>query len=73
MSLTDQSVPSAHRLRGAFLSVAGAFAALAALHQRWADRIRERQHLEQLDDRLLRDVGLTRHDLGRIVNRPFWQ
>ena len=73
MSVNYHAVQSAHPLRDACRSVAHAFGAVAAVYLRWADRIRERQHLEQLDDRLLRDVGLTRHDLGRIVHRPFWQ
>jgi uncharacterized protein YjiS (DUF1127 family) len=38
----------------------------------WVTRIRSRQALAELDDRLLRDVGLTRYDAARETNKPFW-
>ncbi|MFQ5545373.1 MAG: DUF1127 domain-containing protein [Acidiferrobacterales bacterium] len=39
----------------------------------WWDRTRQRQHLLQLDDRLLKDVGLTRADVERETAKPFWK
>ena len=33
---------------------------------------RQRAHLVVLDDRLLRDIGLTRDDARREASRPFW-
>ncbi len=39
----------------------------------WWDRARQRQHLLQLDDRLLRDIGLTREDVEREAAKPFWR
>jgi uncharacterized protein YjiS (DUF1127 family) len=33
---------------------------------------RERRHLEALDDRQLRDIGLTRHQAMREARRHFW-
>jgi uncharacterized protein YjiS (DUF1127 family) len=50
-------------------SVYRAFAALA----RWMERGRQRRHLQNLDDRLLCDVGLTRRDVERECVKPFWQ
>lgn len=42
---------------------------LADWHASW----RERQALEALDDRLLRDLGLTHEDVGRETVKPFWR
>jgi len=39
----------------------------------WLDRARQRRHLGELDDRLLRDIGLNRADVENEVSRPFWQ
>ncbi len=39
----------------------------------WWDRARQRHHLLQLDDRLLKDVGLTRAGVEREAAKPFWK
>ena len=39
----------------------------------WLDRARQRRHLSELDDRLLRDIGLSRTEVEHEVSRPFWQ
>ncbi|MEL6677453.1 MAG: DUF1127 domain-containing protein [Pseudomonadota bacterium] len=39
---------------------------------KWSARRRQRVHLAQLDDAALRDIGLTRHDVQREIERPFW-
>lgn len=38
----------------------------------WQERANQRHCLAQLDDRLLRDVGLDRIDVEREVAKPFW-
>jgi len=38
----------------------------------WQVRARERKHLATLDDRILRDVGLSRADTLRESSKPFW-
>ena len=38
----------------------------------WLDRARQRRHLGELDDRLLRDIGLSRAEVENEVSRPFW-
>jgi len=39
----------------------------------WLDQARQRRHLGELDDRLLRDIGLSRAEVEQEVSRPFWQ
>jgi uncharacterized protein YjiS (DUF1127 family) len=39
----------------------------------WADRMRQRRHLAELDDRLLHDIGISRADVEAEISRPFWR
>jgi uncharacterized protein YjiS (DUF1127 family) len=39
----------------------------------WRERARGRHLLLQLDDRMLRDVGLSRSDVDRECAKHFWQ
>ena len=39
----------------------------------WNDRYRQRLHLGQLDDRMLRDIGLSRADALSEHEKPFWR
>ena len=45
---------------------------LAALVVAWQVRARERNNLARLDDRMLRDVGLSRSDTEKEWRKPFW-
>ena len=38
----------------------------------WQQRVNERQHLRDLDDRMLSDMGLSRADVDKEVAKPFW-
>lgn len=46
---------------------------LLDLLRRWQARIRQRRDLEQLDLRLLEDVGLTAQQRARELRKPFWK
>lgn len=35
-------------------------------------RYQSRRHLAELDDRALKDIGLTRLDVVRETDKPFW-
>jgi uncharacterized protein YjiS (DUF1127 family) len=39
----------------------------------WHDRRRQRFALARLDDRMLRDIGLTMADVEAEVSKPFWR
>lgn len=39
----------------------------------WAGRRRQRLDLDELDDRLLSDIGLTREAARREAEKPFWR
>jgi uncharacterized protein YjiS (DUF1127 family) len=39
----------------------------------WWERSRQRHHLADLDDHLLRDIGLSRADVELEYHKPFWQ
>ena len=39
----------------------------------WQERARQRHRLGQMDDHLLRDIGLSRADLEHESAKPFWR
>jgi uncharacterized protein YjiS (DUF1127 family) len=39
----------------------------------WQARIDERQFLQTLDDRMLSDMGMSRADIAREIDKGFWQ
>ena len=46
---------------------------IGALLQEWRRRVRSRNELAVLCDRCLRDIGATRYEVYREVNKPFWR
>jgi uncharacterized protein YjiS (DUF1127 family) len=49
-----------------------ALAAVGSVPLRWQERARERRQLAMLNDRMLRDIGVSRADVERESNKPFW-
>lgn len=39
----------------------------------WQERARQRYALQQFDDRMLRDIGLSRAEVERECTKPFWR
>jgi len=46
---------------------------LVALVREWLRRSRTRHEITELDDHLLRDIGLTRYDAVVESRKHFWQ
>lgn len=46
---------------------------IVATFREWRRRARERGQLAKLDDRMLRDIGVTRADAEFLINKPFWR
>jgi uncharacterized protein YjiS (DUF1127 family) len=44
-----------------------------ALLNTWRRRLRDRRALALMDDRSLRDLGLTRYDAFYETRKPFWR
>ena len=56
-------------LRHARNALNRAFAAL----RKWRRRSRDRAALASFDDRMLRDIGVSRVDALFEINKPFWR
>jgi uncharacterized protein YjiS (DUF1127 family) len=39
----------------------------------WRERSRQRRHLGELSDHMLRDIGLSRADVWSECTKPFWR
>jgi uncharacterized protein YjiS (DUF1127 family) len=44
-----------------------------ALFGTWRQRVRDRRALALMDERSLRDLGLTRSEMFDEVRKPFWR
>ena len=59
-----------HRGRRVASDVAGR---VLAILREWRRRAHDRAELSKLDDRMLKDIGLTRGDAEFLSNKPFWR
>jgi len=59
--------------RSGVLALGDAWDHTVATLREWRRRIREREELAQLDERMLKDIGLTRADARFLSNKPFWR
>jgi uncharacterized protein YjiS (DUF1127 family) len=53
--------------------LAGTFTALNQIFNTWRRRSRERAELAHLDQRTIRDLGLSPGDIQFEANKPFWR
>jgi uncharacterized protein YjiS (DUF1127 family) len=61
------------RRRNAVLALNDAGNHFVATLREWRRRSRDRSRLAELDDRMLKDIGLTRTDAEFLINKPFWR
>jgi uncharacterized protein YjiS (DUF1127 family) len=71
------TISSAEYLAGLSTRPATSWRAIARAALRlvalWRERARQRHALASLDERLLRDIGITRYDAEHECNKPFWR
>ena len=68
--------PAATRKHAALDALSDTAKRLVAILRLWRRRRRDRRELAKLvllDDRLLRDIGLTRGGAEFLINKPFWR
>jgi uncharacterized protein YjiS (DUF1127 family) len=68
-NVTEARVTLKPRQSYVLQAVVGVFEQLAV----WQDRRRQRSTLARLDDRMLRDIGLTYADVEGEIAKPFWR
>jgi uncharacterized protein YjiS (DUF1127 family) len=61
------------RRREAWRLLARGFGFADAVLREWRRRSRDRAALAMLDDRMLRDIGISRVDVWQEVDKPFWK
>ncbi len=65
--------PGALRRRAALVALSDATEWVLATVRLWRQRVRERDQLARLDERMLADIGLTRGQAEFLINKPFWR
>ena len=48
------------------------FKSVAELLRLWRNRVEERRQLAEMTGRDRRDIGITKSDVIREINKPFW-
>ena len=61
------------RQRTALEDLSDAAQSFIATLRTWRRRLRERDQLGRLDDRMLKDIGITRAEALRLSDKPFWR
>ena len=67
------NAPGELRHRAALDALSDAADWVFATVREWNRRSRERAQLAALDDRMLRDIGLSPADREFLANKPFWR
>ena len=61
------------RQHGAWHALSGAGNRVLATLREWRRRVHDRSQLAELDERMLKDIGITRSDAEFLMNKPFWR
>jgi uncharacterized protein YjiS (DUF1127 family) len=75
--MASTQVSTSHAtLAGAMVVPAAPRASAATLVEgvlAWLERVRQRRHLGELSDHMLKDIGLSRADVESEIAKPFWR
>ncbi len=72
-TLTRTPVPGLHDLARLGAGLTSALPALWETLLTWQERASQRRHLASLEDRMLKDMGISRADAEREASKPFWR
>jgi uncharacterized protein YjiS (DUF1127 family) len=73
MSRCPDQIPRAPLRQASSHPLSGFLSAARAALREWHRRKNIRLDLARLDERMLRDIGLTRLDAEYEINKPFWR
>ena len=73
MSRIGRVAPAKFRRRAVRRPLRKSLSRIVATLREWRQRSRERAELAKLDERMLRDIGVTRGDVWQEINKPFWR
>lgn len=60
-------------ITGFWQNVGNVLQRLGAIITRWSQLAEQRRQLREMDDRMLKDIGLSHADVERITRKPFWK
>jgi uncharacterized protein YjiS (DUF1127 family) len=66
-------IPQETRWQASPGRLGGSLSGVCAALREWRRRRNGRLELARLDERMLRDIGLTRVDAEYEINKPFWR
>jgi len=64
---------SARNRRTALDDLSDAAQWVFATLRQWRRRSREREQISRMDERMLKDIGITRGEALRLSSKPFWR
>ncbi|WP_327788166.1 DUF1127 domain-containing protein [Marinimicrococcus flavescens] len=71
--MSDTTLPPSRHIVSIQLRRRAPLRMIAGLIGLWLERSRQRRALRELDDRLLKDIGLSRGDVWAEASKPFWR
>ena len=73
MKSSQSLMPRSEPTRGQDVTRRSDIPAILRLFRTWCQKWQQRQDLKNLNDHLLRDIGITKEQARRESARPFWE
>jgi uncharacterized protein YjiS (DUF1127 family) len=70
---SSRIAPQIVRRRAVRRSLREVLTSVLAMLRKWRRRSRQRAELARLDERMLRDIGVTPGDVWHEISKPFWR